>query len=168
MRKWNKILSTWFGLGLLPYAPGTAGSLGALPLCWFCSSHLSLPHRFLVALLVTALAVLSAKIDQTGDGGRSDHIVHDPQYIVIDEVSGMLWTLIFAPPTWLAMLGGFILFRIFDIVKPFPANKFDQSSFSLPTPLGRAIGIVFDDVVAGLYSAACLEFLLLAPDLLMR
>lgn len=150
----NRLLITWFGCGRVPIAPGTAGSIGALPLCWIMSEYTSITFRIVFAIGITAIAILGSAQDQLEAKTR------DPQYIVVDEVAGMLWTTLFAPAAWLPMLVGFGLFRVFDIVKPFPANIFDRRSKTSPSSFRRGAHIVLDDVIAGLYSAAILKALL--------
>lgn len=81
----NYLLVTWFGCGKVPVAPGTAGSVGALPLCWLFLTHTSLLFRILIAVGFTAIAILGSAQDQAENPKRKD-----PQYIVIDEVAGML------------------------------------------------------------------------------
>lgn len=145
-RKMNRALITWFGCGHAPFAPGTAGSVGALPLCWALAMYVPLPVRIVIAVGFTAIAVLAAAQDQI------DAKAKDPCYVVIDEVCGMLWTTLLAPPAWAALLAGFVLFRLFDVLKPFPANLFDRSSKTSSSWFRRGTNIVLDDVVAGFYS----------------
>ncbi len=76
----------------------------------------------------------------------------DPQFVVIDEVAGQLITLVGAPLAWKSLLAGFILFRVFDILKPFPIRTLEQ--------LPEGTGIVIDDVGAGLYALICMHLLL--------
>ena len=143
MDKLILIVATGLGLGYLPIAPGTWGSLLALPL-----------HLVLIQLSPTNYAIALAAIFVVGilSAGMVEKIVdrRDPGLVVIDEVIGMLITLIGAPVTPLAMLTGFILFRIFDIAKPFPIRLIDQR-------LHGGIGIVMDDVLAGVYALVSLR-----------
>lgn len=138
-------LATWFGAGLAPKGPGTAGSLGALLAAWPLAVWAGwAPWHFpLLAALLLLPAVWAASVTARERG------VEDPQIVVIDEVLGQ----------WLALAGAarfslwevaaaFVLFRIFDIVKPWPVRQAE----SLP---GGA-GIVADDLLAGLYAAAVL------------
>lgn len=152
--KISKILLTWFGCGYVPIAPGTAGSLGALPLCWALSCYTGVGTRVGIAAIATVTAVFLAAQDQ------KRNLDPDPQYIVLDEVIGMLWSTLFIPPTWLALFIAFGLFRLLDVIKPFPANRFDQLSKKATKPLGRGFGIVFDDVTAGLFVALILKLLI--------
>ena len=132
-------LGTWFGCGFVPLAPGTAGTLGAIPLYLLLR-----PHGPLVILAVAAVLSLAGVVAAT-------YIVRDkkdddPQIVVVDEVAGVLVTLAAAPPTWAALATGFVLFRVFDQWKPWPANAAER------LPLGW--GVVCDDLVAGVYGAA--------------
>jgi phosphatidylglycerophosphatase A len=97
-----------------------------------------------VALIVTFAAILASRADQTDKSAT-----HDPQYIVVDEVAGMLWSTLLIPADWRWMAAAFILFRILDVLKVFPANYFDNLSETHLTPMGRGAGIVLDDVVSG-------------------
>jgi phosphatidylglycerophosphatase A len=156
-------IATAFGLGYLPKAPGTIGSLGgvaiSLGITWLTSrkmlQHLNLERdanfwtvgmlpayvEYVIAVLVAILGVYVA--------GRAAKYVgkKDPQFVVIDEVSGQM-LVYFSPFTllnWKSWLLGFILFRVFDIWKPFPARQAE----SLP----GGLGIMADDWIAGIYAA---------------
>jgi phosphatidylglycerophosphatase A len=131
--------------GYLPKAPGTWGSLVGLVL-FFLLSSLTVPVYIAV---VAGLFVLGSLV-----AGEAEKILdsRDPGTVVIDEIVGMLITMIAVPVTPFTMAVGFALFRIFDIAKPFPVNFFDQRFHGGP-------GIMLDDVVAGLYSLVILHFL---------
>lgn len=135
------VLSLWFGCGLVPYAPGTAGALGALPLYWWLQSH-GLAALAAAAAIITLVGFWSA--------GRVARLTRlkDPQCICIDEVAGVLVTLLGAPATWQGALAGFLLFRLFDWWKPFPARALER--------LPGGLGIVCDDLAAGAWGAAVL------------
>ena len=157
MKSAERVFLTWFGLGKIPYAPGTFASLGAIPLCYFFI-HLndsSAIFSWGVAILFTALAIFLAAQDQK----TSHH--KDPSYIVIDEVAGMLFaTIPFSKSTTIySWIAAFAFFRIYDILKPFPANWFDKRSKDSPQPILRGVHIVMDDVVAGIYSLISLLIL---------
>lgn len=145
MVKLLMFLATGCGAGYLPWAPGTWGSLVALPLC-FLLSLLNGPFYWISLLAIVVLAIVAA--------GAAEKILDrkDPGVVVIDEVAGMLVTMIGAPNTLLAYGAGFLLFRLFDIVKPFPARWADQH-------LNGGVGIVMDDLVAGGYALLCLQLL---------
>jgi len=132
-------LATWFGCGRAPYAPGTAGTLGALPL-YFALRPFGHTAVALAALVLTGLGVWAANIVASELGQK------DPQVIVIDEVAGIFATLSAAPFTWKGVAAGVVLFRIFDVTKPWPARAAERK-------LGGGWGIVFDDVAAGIWAA---------------
>ncbi len=139
------IIATGFYSGYAPKAPGTCGSLVALPI-HFLLIKLPVPYYFTALGLIFIIAVITA--------GGAEKIIDrpDPGEIVIDEIIGMLITLIYSPvsiPVWLL---GFFIFRFFDIVKPFPVSWFDQK-------IHGGTGIVMDDVMAGLYSLVCLQYI---------
>ncbi|MGB6973476.1 MAG: phosphatidylglycerophosphatase A [Terracidiphilus sp.] len=141
---WAWTVATFFGAGLLKPAPGTWGSVGAL-LLWAAfawGAHAS-AHGLLLFLTVgivlsVALGVPAATIAER-ESGR-----HDPGFVVIDEAAGQWITLLGSPADWRHALIALILFRLFDITKPFPVRKFER--------LPAGWGIVFDDVAAGLYA----------------
>lgn len=136
-------IATGFGAGYLPKAPGTWGSLLALPLHFFLSQLA--PNHYALALgSIFFIAVITA--------GQAEKILDrkDPGVIVIDEVIGMLITLIGAPNNPLIWLLGFGIFRFFDIFKPYPIRIIDQR-------INGGMGIVLDDVLAGVYSLIVLQ-----------
>ncbi len=140
------VLATWFGAGKLPVAPGTWGSLAALPLAWGLA-WLGGP----ALLLAGAGAVLGVGI------WASNRIIQasgakDPGEIVIDEVAGQWLALVVAPLDPFAYAAGFALFRLFDIVKPWPASWIDRS-------MAGGAGIMLDDIIAGAYAGAALYFI---------
>lgn len=135
------IFLSCLGLGFFPWAPGTLASLATLPLLYGLTlSHL--PSLFLIPMTILLIAGsgLIAQMIQ-----KSYH-VHDPPWIVIDEVIGMLVAFIIYPhPSLSSLLLLFIFFRFFDISKLWPAQLFDQK-------ITHGIGVILDDVVAGLYA----------------
>jgi phosphatidylglycerophosphatase A len=140
------ILAIWFGVGLLPGMPGTFGTIAAIPLYLLIVS-LDTVYKVLLILTITLGAIWSS--------WRTQYIVErsDAREIVIDEVAGFLLTVIFFPFTWLSLLGGFLLFRFFDILKPPPIKRIEKFSKG-------GLGIVLDDLLAGIYASICLIFLL--------
>ena len=140
------LLATWFGAGLLPKAPGTWGSLAALPFAWLIERAWG-P----LGLVVAALAVFAVGCWAAGAVARGGGIA-DPGYIVIDEVAGQFLTLAAAPPGIATYLVGFALFRIADIVKPWPASWADRS-------VHGGFGIMLDDAIAAVYAALVLYLL---------
>ncbi|HLB05829.1 MAG TPA: phosphatidylglycerophosphatase A [Thermodesulfobacteriota bacterium] len=125
-------------LGYSPIAPGTAGSLLGVLLYIPLSG---LPVVYYAAFLLFA-SLLSFKIADTAERyfGKKDC-----QVIVIDEVVGVFFTMFLFPPTLAYLSAGFLIFRFFDIVKPFPAGWVDRN-------IKGGIGVVLDDIVAGIYS----------------
>lgn len=149
-RTLNRALITWFGCGLAPFAPGTIGSIGALPVCWALAANTSPLFRLIVAIGFTALACLASAQDQ------AEGTAKDPSYVVIDEVAGMLWATLMISAEWKPMLIAFVLFRVFDILKPPPALFFDRWSKISPSAVRRGAHIVLDDVFAGLFACGSL------------
>ena len=142
----SSLLATWFGAGLLPWAPGTWGSLAALPFGWLLF-WLSGP----LGLLVGTVAVFAIGI-WAAHGYEQALAVKDPGVIVIDEVAGQWVTLLAAGLSPMGMkpaavLLAFVLFRVFDVAKPWPVGWADRH-------LKGAFGIMADDIIAGLYGAA--------------
>lgn len=140
-------LATCFGVGYLPVAPGTFGSLAGLVL-------------WLVLPTPTALAV--AIVVSFGVGAWASSVAEkhfaasDPGPAVIDEVMGMLATMFMNPSGWLSASAGFFLFRLFDVVKPYPANRLER--------LPGGIGIMADDLMAAIYANLALRVCLAAVD----
>ena len=139
------ILATWFGSGLSPKAPGTCGSLFALPIVavgyiWGLPAYLIFLTVLFVVGWLAARIVLKSQTEL------------DPGFVVIDEVvgQGLTFSLIIGLGfSWIYLFLGFLLFRLFDIVKIWPASYFDGS-------VHNAFGVMMDDVVAGLYAALIL------------
>ena len=138
MRNPVHFLAFGFGSGLSPKAPGTMGTLAALPL-WYLLAQLPLAGYIAGLLLVIAVGPYLC-----GKTAR-DLGVHDHGGIVWDEIAGFLLTMLLVPVSiWTALIG-FALFRLFDIVKPWPIRQADRC-------LGGGFGIMFDDVLAGIYA----------------
>jgi len=143
-------LATGFYVGNIPFAPGTFGSLLGLPLCFFLAG-IPWPAAITAVALFIALAVWVSN-----DAAR---ILKrkDPGCIVIDEIAGMMITLVGVPFRLPAVISGFIVFRILDILKPFPIRRIDQR-------LSGGVGIVADDVVAGVFANIITRILLTIID----
>lgn len=142
-------LATFFGIGFIPFMPGTWGSLAALGVYLLLPAQLFSGSALLWygagLLLFSLLAVLiSSRAEQT--------LGHDAGAIVIDEVAGYLLCVIFMPHNWLTGVYAFALFRVFDIAKPWPVNV----SQKLP----KGWGVVVDDLLAGVYTMLLLQILL--------
>jgi phosphatidylglycerophosphatase A len=141
----RNLILAWFGCGYARRAPGTVGSVGALPFAWAIQSS-GIPWALpLASLAVFALGCwLSGRyLAETGaDEG-------DPQWIVLDEVAGTWLAVSALDPSWLSYAGGFLLFRLFDIWKPWPIGWVDRS-------VKGGLGVMLDDYVAGLFAALLL------------
>jgi phosphatidylglycerophosphatase A len=159
---------TTFGVGYLPLAPGTWGSMvgvaiylvaGFLDAIW--NHHWSVEHNFgaaqaaAIAYVFTSIALLILSLVGIWGANRSTELFGnaDPSQAVVDEVIGQLITFCFIPFTtsWKLILAGFLLFRVFDIWKPYPIDSLQ----SLPAGLG----VCADDVLAGVYAGICLTFI---------
>lgn len=139
------LLAFGFGSGAMPKAPGTWGTLAAVPL-YLLMQPLALPLYLLLLLLLALLGVWLCHRT------ASDMGVHDHPGIVWDEFVGFFITMIAAPAGWVWIVVGFILFRFFDILKPWPIRWVD-------THVHGGFGIMFDDVLAGLMALACMQLL---------
>ena len=140
---------TGVGVGYLPIAPGTWGSLAALLLVvtvhWLYPLHETVVLGSLVALLTFPAVVFSTRFSRSeGDP--------DPSKIVIDEILGQMLCLLFVPVSAVSLGAGFFLFRFFDIWKPFPVRNSEK--------LPGGMGIVCDDLIAGIYAGLCLKVLI--------
>jgi phosphatidylglycerophosphatase A len=133
------VLAIWFGCGLVPIAPGTAGTLGAVPLYLLLRPHG--PIVVLAAATILAAVGIWAAAQVIATSGEKD-----PQIVVIDEVAGVLVTLAACVPTWTSLVVGVIAFRIFDQFKPWPARDFERR-------LPGGWGVVMDDIAAGAWGA---------------
>lgn len=146
MKRLILFFATNAGLGYAPVASGTFGTLMGIPL-FYLLAPLSTPLFILSWLVVLLLSFWSAdkagKIFGVTDDGR----------IVIDELIGYLTTVALLPFSWPTAIAGFLLFRLFDIVKIWPASWFDNK-------VKNGFGVVMDDVMAGVYAALCLRLLI--------
>ena len=140
LRRLDGLIATVGGVGLLPGAPGTWGSLAALPLGW-AIIELSGYRGLFIALLVVSFVGVWAADRFAKSLGRND-----PGCIVIDEVAGQFVALLVVPKTLVGFAAAFLLFRLFDIVKPWPIREVERR-------LGGGFGIVADDIVAGAVAA---------------
>lgn len=145
------LLATLLGTGFSPVAPGTVGSIVALPLWWFLLAPLPPVSR---AVAIAAACVVGVLIVDRVCRVKG---VKDDQAIVLDEVLGMFVTLWAAPRTFIAGASGFLLFRAFDIWKPWPVSWAERR-------LRGGLGVVADDLVAGVLAACVLELSLAAAS----
>jgi phosphatidylglycerophosphatase A len=138
-------LALGFGSGLLPKAPGTFGTLAAIPLYLLLApSSMSL---YLVAVIVMSITGIYICGKAAKDAG-----VHDHGAIVWDEIVGFLITMFMVPLSWQSVAVGFILFRIFDIFKPWPISFIDKN-------VHGGLGIMLDDIIAGLAALGCMHLI---------
>lgn len=142
-----RVLGTWFGCGRSPYFPGTVGTLGGLPLYWLFAQTGDLSYLGITVVFVGFSILVAHFYEQE----FAQH--HDPAELVIDEVSGLLVTMAFVPVTLAHVALGVLIFRGFDMLKPFPISLVDRK-----VPGG--LGAVADDVLAGLLSNLLLQYLL--------
>ncbi len=153
MRRIALLISTCLGVGYSPFAPGTLGALFIAVVYWF----LPVQNTMLFVLLTCALffiGVWSAAIAEKHVQEKTkEKNLHDPGIIVVDEVVGMLVALIAVPRSFKLLVIAFILFRIFDIVKPYPIRKLEK--------LRGGWGIMLDDVGAGIYANVIVQILLM-------
>jgi len=142
MPRFHTLVAPWFGCGYSPAAPGTAGSLAGILIAWLLISQAGLSALWLIPLtvLLTPLGIWAASATAR-DLGRED-----PGLVVVDEVLGQwLTAAAIVHPTWQSYVLAFALFRIFDITKPWPIRKLED--------LDGGLGIVADDLLAGVYGA---------------
>ena len=137
------ILASAGGLGYLPAAPGTWGTLGGVLL----SLGLLRAPGWLYFLTIVAFFFLASWL-----AGQVESLLkkRDPGLVVVDEVVGYLISLATFPPQWRYLVAGFVLFRLFDIIKPYPASFFNRRARS-------GYDVVLDDVFAGVYANLCLQ-----------
>jgi len=135
-----------FGVGLVPKAPGTFGTLIAIPL-YLLIAPLSLGIYLMVVFLLFMLGILICQ--------RCEERIQlsDHSGIVWDEIVGYLITMIAIPLSWPAVIAGFVLFRVFDVLKPWPIRVLDRS-------IHGGLGIMLDDALAGLFAGLCLHLFL--------
>ena len=143
-------IATWFGCGLSPIVSGTVGSLGALPFAYLIQTYSNNYVLFAAAIGIFIVGCWASN-RYLAHTGRDD----DPSEIVVDEVAGQWLLLSFMPSSWHSYLVGFILFRSFDIVKPWPVCVADRK-------IKGGFGVMFDDILAALYPIAVYFALFLA------
>ncbi len=147
---WATLTATFFGIGRIKPGPGTWGSVATVLLWAAATSQIPLAQRtwatVVVAAVVTLVGIPAATRVARASGGK------DPQFVVIDEVAGQLVALIAVPLGWKTFLAGLILFRVFDILKPFPIRRLEH--------LPEGTGIVVDDLGAGVYALVIMHLLM--------
>jgi phosphatidylglycerophosphatase A len=148
--RWATLVSTFFGVGRLKPGPGTWASIATVMLWAAACSVIPAPNRASAIIFAAAAATLIGIPASTrvvrGTG------IKDPSFVVIDEVAGQLISLIGVPLSWKTFLMGLILFRVFDILKPFPIRQLER--------LHQGTGIMMDDLGAGVLALAIMHLLL--------
>lgn len=143
-----KLFVTFGGLGLMPKAPGTWGSLGTLPLVFLLALWGAEVYMvFTLIFLALSLWITAIYLNQHPEN-------QDPKEVVVDEVVGVLVTFFLVPITPLTLLMGFVLFRIFDILKPPPVSTLDKK-------VPGSAGVMCDDIAAGFLANMLFHFLIL-------
>jgi phosphatidylglycerophosphatase A len=141
------LIATFFGIGYVPPGPGTWAAAVTVVLWWAAARAMDpswlLPAAIIVSAAVTLIGIPPSSVVARESGNK------DPGFVVIDEVAGQMIALIGCPLNWKYLLAGFILFRSFDIVKPFPLRRLEK--------LPAGTGIMMDDVGAGLYALVLLQ-----------
>jgi phosphatidylglycerophosphatase A len=139
-------LATGAYSGNMSFAPGTWGTLAGIPLCYFLSC-LTWPVQILILVIFMPFAAWIS--------GQGEKILatKDPGAIVIDEIAGIMITLVFVPFNLINVFAGFLLFRFFDILKPYPISKAE-------TFFKGGTAILMDDIIAGVFARVILEFLI--------
>jgi phosphatidylglycerophosphatase A len=151
MRTAALAIATCFGVGYVPVAPGTFGSAAGL-LLW-------------AILPGSAVAQVTAVLIAFAVGSWASHVAErhfhrtDPGPVVVDEVMGILVTLLVVPAGWLTAILGFLWFRVFDVIKPYPANRLEQ--------LPGGVGVMADDLMAAVYANLALRATLASWDLII-
>lgn len=143
-----QFLASGFGSGLSPVAPGTMGTLAAMPFWFIFASYL--PFRgYIAIIIITSLAgivICQKASDELG--------VHDHGGIVWDEFVGLWITMICVPVSWTTAILGFLVFRFFDVLKPWPIKVIDEK-------VGGGLGIMLDDILAAIFSLITVHIILI-------
>ena len=146
MKRLAKLIATFFYIGHSPWAPGTFGSLAGLGIYFLVKNNIIL-YGFTIMFLFALGIIFTTEAERV-------YKRKDARMIVIDEVSGMLLALFMVPYSIASAVIGFILFRLFDITKPPPARRIEKIS--------GAFGIMFDDIIAAIYTNVILQVVLRA------
>ena len=133
-----KLIGTWFGSGLVPKAPGTMGTLAALPFAYVIQSMAGNGALLAASLIIFFIGWYAACVYLRHTDAK------DPKEIVVDEVAGVWLLLAFMEPVWQSYVIGFVLFRFFDVLKPWPVSWADKK-------VGGGLGVMLDDMLAGAY-----------------
>lgn len=151
-KKMAFFISTLFYVGYFPKAPGTIGSLVSLPIIFFIVYNFGLVGLLITIIVSFIIAMIAVKKVLA-------YTKHDPSFVVIDEFIGQATTFILISQTLqynnniIPYIIGFVLFRIFDIIKPYPVNYADKK-------IQNAFGVILDDIFAGIYATIILYFIM--------
>ncbi len=138
-------LALGFGSGLLPKAPGTFGTLAAIPLYLLLApTSMSIYLTVVIIMSIAGIYICGKAAEDAG--------VHDHGAIVWDEIVGFLITMFLVPLSWQSVIVGFVLFRIFDIFKPWPISFIDKK-------VHGGLGIMLDDIIAGFAALVCMHII---------
>ena len=140
------LISTWFGVGLLPGIPGTWGSAAALPFAWVIQVNAGSGALWIAAAILLFIGIWASSAIVRAGGEE------DPGLVVVDEVVGQWITVSVVAPSLVTYLAGFVLFRIFDVLKPWPANSLDRN-------VRGGLGVMADDLASAIYAALSLFLL---------
>ncbi len=143
--KFILFLATGFGLGRIPFAPGTFGTLAGLPLIWIMAQLGGWPGG--TAFFLVSVILVSVWIADRAEGLLDEK---DPGCIVIDEMAGYCVAMSLVPVTPVTLVAGFAAFRCFDIIKPLPVRYFEKN-------FSGGAGVVLDDIMAGVLAALLLK-----------
>lgn len=147
---WIVRWATWFGMGRVRQAPGTVGTLGALPVILVLYALGYWPY-LIGAVLISYFAI------EVAERYEKKYQAHDPKEVVIDEVAGFVVAMAWLPFTWQSFLYAFLLFRFLDIVKPYPIRWIDEKSRG-------GLGVVADDLLAGIITNIILQVMYVNTD----
>ena len=159
------VIASGLGLGFIPFAPGTFGSLLGIAICYALIEALKFEPYLLLNAIIGASVVVTLAGTWAASRSEAAFQKKDASQIVVDEVAGQLISFVFLAPA-LARIGGnwrtalvigFVLFRLFDIFKPWPIRRLEG--------LGSGVGVMADDVLAGIYAAVVLSALLMVLPL---
>ena len=142
----SKIFCTGFGVGKIPFFPGSLASLSILPIIWVIKKNQSTEFFLIVIAIYLIISYFLIKVCISNQSNK------DPSYIVVDEHLGQAVTLLFCDEVLIEYFFAFLLFRFFDILKPFPINYFDN--------IKNPFGVIGDDILAGIISGLIILFVL--------
>jgi len=150
--RWAWAVGTFFGVGYMKPGPGTYASVATVVIWWGLAHGLQLGHEGLFLATAIAMVVVTAVGIPASTIVAREATLKDPGFVVIDEVAGQLFALLALSPTWVHGLEALVLFRLFDIWKPWPIRYFEKFK--------GGWGIMLDDVVAGFFAHIVLQLLM--------